>query len=302
MQIDRLFEMTYLLCARGSATAAELAERFEVSPRTIYRDVEVLSRAGIPVYAAKGKGGGIRLLPEFMLSRSLFSRQEQDQLMAGLESLRATGAVQTGPVLDKLAALFGHAREPWLEVDFSPWGSGPQEKALFALLREAIITQQTVSFSYYNSRGQTDQRQVEPLKLIFKGRGWYLWAFCQKRQDYRLFKLGRMRNIQTTGERFERGVPAGGAQEQQPIPMVRMTLHVAAACAYRVYDEFPDEQVEPQPDGSYVVHAELPDDDWTQGYLLSFGDHVQVMEPPALRQRMADLLARMCSQYDGGIV
>ena len=126
MQIDRLFEMTYLLIARGSVTAAELAERFEVSPRTIYRDVDVLSRAGIPVYAAKGRGGGIRLLPEFMMSRSLFSREEQDQMIAGLESLRATDAAQTGPILDKLAAIFGNAREPWLEVDFSPWGSGSQ--------------------------------------------------------------------------------------------------------------------------------------------------------------------------------
>lgn len=298
MQIDRLFEMTYLLIAKGSATAAELAERFEVSPRTIYRDVDVLSRAGIPVYAAKGKGGGIRLLPEFMLSRSLFSRQEQDQMIAGLESLRATDAAQTGPILDKLAALFGNAREPWLEVDFSPWGSGPQEKKLFAMLREAIITRQVVAFDYYNTCGQTGRRQVEPVKLIFKGRGWYLWAFCRQKKDYRLFKLGRIRLAQATGERFERSAPARQAVEPgKPIPMLRMTLQVAPSRAYRVYDEFPAEQVETQPDGSCVVRAILPDDEWTQGYLLSFGEHVKILEPQEHKRRMAALLKRMSSMY-----
>ena len=299
MQIDRLFEMTYLLIAKGSATAAELAERFGVSPRTIYRDVDVLSRAGIPVYAAKGKGGGIRLLPEFMMSRSLFSREEQDQMIAGLESLRATDAAQTGPVLDKLAALFGKTREPWLEVDFSPWGSGPQEKQLFAMLREAIIARQVIAFTYYNSCGQSSSRQAEPLKLIFKGRGWYLWAFCRNRQDYRLFKLGRMRGAHPTGERFERSGPARQTMEPgTPIPMLQMTLKFAPSRAYRVYDEVPAEQVDTQPDGSCLVRAVLPDDEWTMGYLLSFGEFVQILEPAAHRRRMAGLLKRMGGLYN----
>lgn len=298
MQIDRLFEMTYLLIARGSVTAAELAERFEVSSRTIYRDVDVLSRAGIPVYAAKGRGGGIRLLPEFMMSRSLFSREEQDQMIAGLESLRATDAAQTGPILDKLAAIFGNAREPWLEVDFSPWGSGPQEKRLFAVLREAILARQVIAFDYYNSCGQVLSRQVEPLKLIFKGRGWYLWAFCRNKRDYRLFKLGRMRNAHSTGACFERPKPARQTMEPgTPIPMLQITLKFAPSRAYRVYDEFPAEQVDTQPDGSCLVRAVLPDDEWTMGYLLSFGEHVQVLEPEAQRRRMAELLNRMSSMY-----
>ena len=106
MQVNRLFEMLYLLLQKGGMTASALAERFEVSSRTIYRDVETLSAAGIPIYAAKGKGGGIRLLPEFVLNKSLLSENEQNEILFALQSLHAGGAADNRQVLERLSGLF----------------------------------------------------------------------------------------------------------------------------------------------------------------------------------------------------
>ncbi len=123
MQTSRLFQIVYLLMERESVTARELARRFEVSERTIYRDVDALSAAGVPVYAARGRGGGIRLLPGFSLSRALLSPREQEQILAGLQSLQASGGMENGPLLQQLSAVFSRPQVDWIDVDFTRWGS-----------------------------------------------------------------------------------------------------------------------------------------------------------------------------------
>ena len=185
---QRLFEILWYLSREGSATAGQLAEKFGVSRRTIYRDVDALSGAGIPIYAEKGKGGGLRLLPDFVLDRTLLSQHEQTQLMEHLQSLSVLGAPDAQPVLDKLAALYGR-RDGWLEVDFAPWAGGEELRQIFRLLRSAIQNRQVVELEYSGADGATQWRSVEPVKVFFRGQGWYLQAFCRLRQDFRFFKL-----------------------------------------------------------------------------------------------------------------
>ena len=170
MQIHRLFEIVYLLLDTPNITARQLAERFEVSERTIYRDVDVLSGAGIPVYAAKGKGGGIRLLPDYVLDKSLLNENEQEAILLGLKSLAATGG-EDPAVTDKLARLFHKAEASWIEVDFSSWGRDPAEKEAFDILKAAILTARLVHLTYYNAAGEQSERVIEPVRLHFKDAG-----------------------------------------------------------------------------------------------------------------------------------
>lgn len=301
MQISRLFEITYLLMERGSVTAAELAERFEVSTRTIYRDLDLLSGAGIPVYTAKGKGGGIRLLPDFLLDKSLLSREEQNRLLAGLQGLNAIQVPDVEPVLQKLAAVFGRRQTSWLEVDFSGWGVS-FEKERFQTLQQAILERRPIRFTYYSARGERLEREAEPVRLLFKGQSWYLHAFCRLRGDYRFFKLNRMREIELAGGHFTREPPAQSLPEQAyPGKRCHVKLRLSSKLAYRVYDEFAPETVERQPDGSFLAEIDFPEDDWLYGFLLSFGPEAELLEPPELREkvrRQVEALGRIYADED----
>ena len=296
---QRLFEIVWHLTRHGSATAGELAERFGVSRRTIYRDVDALSGAGIPIYAEQGKGGGIRLLPDFVLDKTHFTKEEQQQLMAHFESLASLGTPDTQQVLDKLGALFGQAGASWLEVDFAPWDGGEPMRQLFRLLRDAILHRQVVTFHYTGAENAPAVREAEPFRVLFRGQGWYLQAFCRSRMAFRYFKLSRMQDTAVTGETFLVGKTPPPVQE----PFVGETIHVrlrlAPSLAFRARDEFAGGTVTPQEDGSFLAESVFPAGEWLTGFLLSFGPGAEVLSPPALRQQMTDMLAQMQQQYAG---
>lgn len=294
---QRLFEITNLLIHRGSATAAELAQRFGVSRRTIYRDIDALSLAGIPVYAERGREGGIRILPEYVLDKSLFSKEEQTDIMAYFEGLASLGTPGSEQLLSKLGALFGPG-DSWLEVDFMPWGSDKQEKQDFSLLRECILTRKVVSFEYTGSDGTLTSRSVEPYQLVFRGQGWYLRAYCLLRQSNRLFRLTRLHNLQPTGEGFlPRPQPPHTTDVTYTPPGTIITLRFSHAVAFRVYDEFPLSNISTQPDGSLHVTMSLPLGSWVTGFLLSFGADAEVLHPPELRASIAQAAASLHALY-----
>lgn len=300
MQMNRLFEMVYLLMERGNMTASELARRFEVSTRTIYRDVETLSEAGIPIYACKGKGGGIRLMEDFVLDRSLLSKAEQNSVMASLRALEAVRVPDMEPVVTKLAGLFGQQAGNWLEVDFSSWGGGEEARRRFELLKEAILTRKVVAFSYHSATSGNSKRQVEPLKLLFKGQGWYLYGYCRQRGEERVFKLSRMGELEMLGEPFSRVAPAHALSvESTPFQgrWEQLRLRFQPGLAYRVLDEFAPDQVLREPSGSFLVETKFPTGEWLFQYLLGFGAGVEVLDPPPIRDEMQKRLKKTLEQY-----
>ncbi|MCL2811548.1 MAG: YafY family transcriptional regulator [Clostridia bacterium] len=300
MQADRLFSIVYLLLERKQMTARELAERFEVSQRTIYRDIDALSAAGVPVYARKGSGGGIRLMDHFVLSKSLLTEGEQVDLLAALEGLNAARYPDALSARQKLRALFQRPMDNWISVDFSGWGC--EEDSLFDTLKTATLQRRAVRFDYYGRSGEHTRREVEPLQLRFKYRSWYLHGFCCERQQFRLFKFTRIRGIELTGRVFERGLQAdqdaeGEEEATSAVPFVEIQLWLDASMAYRAYDDFPLEWIDHQPDGSMIVHLVYAEDESLYGYLLSFGVHGRVLSPPHIRDAVAAQCEKMLRSY-----
>ncbi len=290
--------MTYLLLSRRSMTAKEFAERFEVSERTVYRDVDALSSAGIPVYTAKGKGGGIRLLDNFVLDRSVLSEAEQGEILSALRGLSAVRMPDMDrSILEKLGGIFHKETANWVDIDFTGW-EGSQERDWFPLLKEAVLQNRVIQFDYFSSTGEQFGRVAEPLRLVFKGRSWYLYAFCRTRGAERLFKLTRMKNLLVTQERFERTAPDKlPFSEPYPHKMFLLKLRLDASCAFRVYDEFSSEQITRSPDGSFLVNVEFPPGEWVYGYLLTFGGAVTVLEPEEIRSELVLRLQNALKNY-----
>lgn len=296
MQQNRLFEIIYILLRQGRATAGELAQRLEVSRRTILRDIDALSQAGVPIYTEPGRGGGIAIMEHYVLDRAVISDEEQDQILLALQSLGAAGPLDSAGVLGKLRAIFAKDETDWIAVDLSRWGNASADAAKFDLLKNAVLHQHVLSFTYASSYGAITQRRVYPLRLVFKSKAWYLQAYCLKKRDYRTFKLNRMTGLAAGMDAFDRTglTPPPMEDESAPPPVVaQLSLRFTHTMAYRVYDEFDVENIVVEPNGDLTVTVDLPHDNWLYGYLLSFGAGVRVLQPRCV--------ARMLRQAAEGI-
>ncbi len=286
MQESRLFKIVYHLLDKGQATAPELAEKLEVSVRTIYRDIDALSEAGIPVYAEAGRNGGIHLMKDFVLDKSLLSEEEKQEILAAVQSISVTENIDSSETLQKLSAMFHFTPENWFEVDFSRWGNKKTDNEKFELLKSAVIHRKYIKISYAGAGGEVSERTVQPLKLAYKAKAWYLKAFCMQKEDYRIFKLNRILKLEVLSGDFPyRTFPKeeeGSEGEYQQV-MLRFPKEMA----YRVYDEFDETQVERQENGDFIVTAEIPEGTWLISFLLSFGTQVRIISPASLKEVLA---------------
>lgn len=294
MQINRLFEIVYLLLEKETVTAKELAGHFEVSVRTIYRDIDILSTAGIPVYTNKGKGGGISLLDNFVLDKSILSEEEQNQIIFALQSLEKLDRNSEKKALEKMSRLFRKETENWIEIDFSNWSN---ENNKFEMIKQAILKKQVMEFTYFNSYGEEMKRQVEPLQIWFKDKAWYMKAYCRVKQDYRIFKIARIRDIKILEETFERELPQEQEKKPYDIKFISLELEISKEKAYRVYDEFEKESIEKKEDGNFMIHVDYPENDWVYEYILSFGEHIKVIAPEYARNIIKDKIQKMIKNY-----
>ena len=298
MEQSRLFKIVYHLLEKGKSTAPELAEKFEVSIRTIYRDLDTISAAGIPIYATQGRGGGIFIMSDFVLNKSLLSEQEKEQILMALQGISATEYNQTDELLIKLGGLFQSKVTNWIEVDFSEWYKNTPNYNVFNLIKNAIFNQNMITFSYFAQEGNYSNRTVEPIKLIFKNKDWYLYGFCLLRNDFRFFKLTRIKDLEISSDTFRRAVENIPKVETviKNKNFIHAKLKFSPKVAFRVYDEFTDD-VSKDNQGNLYVNIDLPDNETLFSYILSFGDNIEILEPDYLRHSMKEKLALMLEKY-----
>ncbi len=288
MKNDRLFQIVYLLLEQPRLSAPQLAQRLEVSVRTVYRDIETLAQAGVPVYAERGHGGGVRLMEGYRLDRSLLTDSERRRLTMALETLRAAAPEEDERLADKLGALFGQSGEKWLEVDFSRWGGYAPEKDRFETIRRAILDKRKLEITYCGAFSEVSYRRVRPARLVFKGRDWYVSAWCDRSDGWRLFKLTRILSLAETGECFAPLPPPPPTElPMPPSPNERnVVLRFGPDAAYRALDEFGPEYLTREQDGSMTARITMSPEEWLCPYLLSFGTALTVISPPELRERL----------------
>lgn len=299
MQVSRLLRMLYILLERERVTAAELSRELEVSVRTVYRDAQALCEAGVPLYSEQGRSGGFAILPTYKLSKSMLNDEEQKSILASLSAAVQSGA-QDGELLSRLSAFFGSQAYDWVQIDFADW-SGQQDRDI-AVFKQAILQRQTISFDYYGEGGEMTRRRVCPFRLWFKGQAWYLRAYCLTRSAVRTFKLSRIKHPALLQDEFPQAALAARQSDvlttDWPEPeYIHLLLRIDSCMAYRIYDDFSQESIAQEKDGSFLIDTRFPPGAWIKSILLGYGAHAEVLEPKALREEIRLEAEKMLQRY-----
>ena len=297
MKDNRLFRILYYILEKEKVTANELADKFEVSVRTIYRDIDSISSVGVPIFTTQGKGGGIKIDNEYILNKSLFDANEKEQIIAALQGLEKTNKVYKSELITKLSALFKIKNSNWIEIDFTSWGSNNTYQDLFNTLKIAIINKNIISFSYNSSKAEKINRRVKPIRLLFKEQDWYLYAFCLLRNDFRYFKLSRIKDLEVLAinyeDNFENIVLKREIKYENT---VNIKLKFNKSVAFRVYDEFNEAIVEDEKANLYV-EIKIPNNYKLYNYIFSFGANVEILEPEEIRTQFKNMINKIAKKY-----
>lgn len=310
MKIDRLLAITVLLLNRQRISAKELADRFEVSVKTIYRDIDALGQAGIPVVAHKGASGGFEIMEEYTLHRQLLSIKEMAAILAAIKG--AASALDDGlleHLLEKMEALIGKMEQgqsgyakAGVVFDFRPWGQSSAALEKIHSIKQAIERALPMRITYSNREGDGSERIIEPYKLILKGQLWYLQAFCTLKNEFRVFRLSRITSYHILDFPF---VPRKPPQldkyawdsewSKENERELLFTFHPIVRS--RIEDTYPPDYVTILDDGLIQVKGKFIVDEWFYGNLLSFGGMVKVEQPAEIALELTRRAQQIIEQY-----
>ncbi len=283
--------------------------QFDVSVRTILRDIDTINLAGIPIITYQGVNGGISIAEGYRLDKSVISADDMATLISTLKGIAASIPDSRFDVLvEKLKSPLSTSQLELLDlksrqliIDLSPWETNEQLKGKILLLRQAIENYSEIGFAYVDAAGTKTMRQVEPYALLLKGQSWYLFAWCLLRQDFRLFKLIRIKDLQLTDIVYQpREVPMEQDyfenQWQETAKLVELNLLFDKEME-NVVEECFGEDIIRQDNGKIMVKACLPENNWLYGYLLSFGNGMEVVNPPHIRSILAAIAKKIYKTY-----
>lgn len=290
MKLERLIGILMILLNDRHVTAKSLSQRFSVSLRTIQRDINILSLAGIPVTASTGPGGGYGLLEEYTLNKNYFRKEEMQlltDLLGGLGNLLSqAGFANIRDKINTIRSKDSLFEEGAIRFDFLPWLPQHDIQDKLTRLSGAISGRMRIEMEYRDQKGRSTHRRIEPHKLVMKGYAWYLYGYCLLKNDFRYFKVIRIMNLRIEEESFEpRPLPATDPFLDFPDNLTDICLKFSLKAIGRIEDYFTDKDIRYEED-YILVNTRYPDDEWLYQTLLSFGKEVEVLEPPHIREKL----------------
>ena len=300
LKIDRLIGILSILLQTDKVTAPYLAEKFEVSRRTINRDIDVLCLAGIPIVTTQGKNGGISIMSGYKIDHALLTSSDMQAILTGLRSLDSvSGTNRYRQLMDKLSvdksSVF--SSDNHIIINLASWDKSKITPKI-ELIQSAIEMCKKIHFRYY-APNKESQRTIEPYFLIFEWSSWYVWGYCDQRRDYRMFKLNRLTDLYCTEEKFDkRNISPPNFSDWKDIgESVIVKAKIAPSEKWRLIEEFGVEFFEEQPDGSLIFKFEFWNESSAIQYILSFGGAAEILEPKELRGKISDVIAEINKKY-----
>lgn len=297
MKVDRLVSIIMILLDKKRIGAQELADMFEVSPRTIYRDIDAINMAGIPVRSTSGVGGGFEIMPEYKIDKNVFSNSDLTAILMGLSSL--SNMIRGNELVNALAKVRSFIpanrakdiefKTNQIHIDLSPWMGNKNIQPYLEIIKTAIQENKLLSFEYIDRYGNKTERTAEPYQLVLKSSHWYWQGYCRKRNDFRLFKLSRTSNLHMQEEIF---IPRGYEKPQLDITDIMTTIQtyikirIHKSVMDRVLDYCTYEYFLPDGDEHYIVSFPFIENDYYYNILFGFGDKCECLEPLHIRKEM----------------
>ncbi|MDR2993676.1 MAG: YafY family transcriptional regulator [Bacillus cereus] len=316
MKLERLLSIIILLLNRRMVQAKELADRFEVSIRTIYRDIDAINAAGIPIVTYQGINGGIGLSEGYRLDRNILTNDELAAIVTALRSISTSyDREQHQRLVEKIHSIILPSYEEEFQnktnrvlIDYSPWDGIEHLRPKLKLLDEALDSCVLVNFTYSNAEGEVSKRIVEPHVLILKGREWYLQAYCIEKEAFRLFKLKRMKELVINREKtfIRRDATTQehlkSESQSKPSNVPEVVLRFKDEARHLAEEWFGIEALLPVEDGGWLIKKAYPENEWLYSFILSLGHHVEVLEPKHLRGIIANRVEKIAKIYRSGKV
>ncbi|USB33132.1 YafY family protein [Paenibacillus sp. YPG26] len=314
MKLERLMTITILLLNRKRVQAQELADQLEVSLRTIYRDLDSLGQAGIPIVSYTGMEGGYEIMDSFRLDRQLLSFDELTVLSTALRGLESTKAYERSNMdllLGKVGAMVAKAEQgkagggDRIHIDFTPWRNNNEDQIRYDSIHQAVKDRKLIRFNYTSRAGDEQAREVEPMALVLKNYAWYLHGFCRLRGDYRIFKLTRIRALDVQADTFIRRAESlaqlndrwRAPENKETEGRIPTVLQFNASAAVSVMDHFDEKEIERLPDGQLIVRTTCSSERWLIRMVLHYLTDVIVLEPAYIAARVRQTALDIARRY-----
>jgi predicted DNA-binding transcriptional regulator YafY len=309
MKVDRLVSIIMILLDKKRIGAQELADMFEVSPRTIYRDIDAINMAGVPVLSTAGVGGGFEIMQKYKIDRKVFSTADLSAILMGLSSL--SNMIRGDELVNALAKVKSFipadsAKDIALKanqiyIDLSPWIGNRNIQPYLEMIKTALQESKLLSFAYADRYGNKTERIAEPYQLVLKSSHWYMQGYCYKRKDFRLFKLSRISNLQIQEEFF---TPREYQKPQLDITDILETMQkeikirIHKSVMDQILDYCPYEQFMPDGEEHYIVNFPFIENEYYYNILFSFGDKCECLEPLHIRAEMKRRIHDIATIYE----
>lgn len=299
MKLDRMIGILSILLQKEKVTAPYLAEKFEVSRRTISRDIEALCMAGIPLVTKQGTNGGISIMEGYKIDRTLLSTSEMQAILAGLRSLDSiSNTNRYAQLMEKLSVGASNllTGDSHILIDLSSWNKDSLSQKI-EQIHHAVLSAKMISFVYHAPNGDS-KRKIEPYNLLFHWSSWYVWGWCLTRKEFRLFKLNRMADLKMEGIFEKRPVPLPDLSAETIFPSVyQIKAKIHPKYKWRLIEEYGENCFTVCPDGTLLVSFGFSDKSSMICWVFSFGDGAELVEPEELRRDILISAEKICQKY-----
>ncbi len=308
MKIDRLISIILILLEKEKISAAKLGKMFGVTTRTIYRDIETISLAGIPIVTYSGSSGGIGIMEKYKIDKKFFTVSDISTLLMGLGSIKTSlSEKEISGTLAKVKSLIPkeehrniELRSNQIAIDLTPWAGNKSLQVNLEKIKNAMDENRYISFAYYDLKGNRSKRETEPYQLVLKQGSWYLQAYCLDRKEFRVFKLLRMTELEVMNKIFmvrefkPKQLDGTGWIEDR---LTEIKLLVDESLRERVVERSGENGVEKAENNKIQVKFPFVEDDMGYNILLSYGDKCECLEPERVRIELKRRIQSMLSIY-----
>jgi predicted DNA-binding transcriptional regulator YafY len=312
MRIDRMLAITVMLLNRDRITARELADKFEVSVRTIYRDIDAINIAGIPIVSFSGNDGGFGIMENYRIDRQVLTLNDMFTILSALKGVNTSlDDIELEIAIEKIKSLVPAEKSGEMErhfeqlaIDLMPWEGSERHKRIFKKIQSSISQNLFIKIKYSNTKGESLERVIEPMTLVLMGYAWYLFAFCRVRDDFRLFRLSRIKDVDVLRDSFVRREASyrDYIKREQDRKVVHLVLNFSPEARARVMDFYDEDQIETLQNGDMILKVSYPEDEWVYSNILSYGNHVEVLEPAHIRKIIQEKAKKIAELYKPDIM